>query len=32
MQRDVSLLLDMLQAARQIREYTFGLQKQDFLS
>ena len=32
MQRDDSLLLDMLQAARQIREYTIGLQKQDFLN
>lgn len=32
MQRDDSLLLDMLQAAKQIREYTTGLQKQDFLN
>lgn len=32
MQRDDSLLLDMLQAARQIREYTVGLQEQDFLN
>ncbi len=32
MQRDDSLLLDMLQAARQIREYTNGLQEQDFLN
>ena len=32
MQRDDSLLLDMLQAARQIREYTSGLQEQDFLN
>jgi uncharacterized protein with HEPN domain len=31
MQRDDSLLLDMLQAARQIREYTAGLQEPDFL-
>ncbi len=31
MQRDDSLLLDMLQAARQIREYTSGLQEPDFL-
>lgn len=31
MQRDDSLLLDMLQAARQIREYTIGLQESDFL-
>lgn len=31
MQRDDSLLLDMLQAARQIREYTAGLQEADFL-
>lgn len=27
MQRDDSLLLDMLQAARQIREYTSGSQE-----
>ena len=27
MQRDDSLLLDMLQSARQIREYTSGLQE-----
>ncbi len=27
MQRDDSLLLDMLQAARQIREYTSGVQE-----
>lgn len=32
MQRDDSLLLDMLQAARQILEYTNGLQEPDFLS
>ena len=32
MQRDDSLLLDMLQAARQIREYTSGLQETDFLN
>lgn len=32
MQRDDSLLLDMLQAARQIREYTAGLQEPDFLN
>ena len=32
MQRDDSLLLDMLQAARQIREYTSGLQELDFLN
>lgn len=32
MQRDDSHLLDMLQAARQIREYTVGLQEQDFLN
>ena len=32
MQRDDSLLLDMLQAARQIQEYTSGLQEQDFLN
>lgn len=32
MQRDDSLLLDMLQAARQIREYTIGLQESDFLN
>ncbi len=31
MQRDDSLLLDMIQAARQIREYTSGLQEQEFL-
>lgn len=31
MQRDDSLLLDMLQAARQIQEYTSGLQEPDFL-
>ncbi|WHZ25448.1 MAG: hypothetical protein OJF51_000243 [Nitrospira sp.] len=31
MQRDDSLLLDMLQAAEQIREYTVGLQEADFL-
>lgn len=31
MQRDDSLLLDMLQAAGQIREYTGGLQEPDFL-
>jgi uncharacterized protein with HEPN domain len=31
MQRDDSLLLDMLQAARQIREYTVGLQEPAFL-
>ncbi|MDH5670339.1 MAG: DUF86 domain-containing protein [Nitrospira sp.] len=31
MQRDDSLLLDMLQAAKQIREYTTGLQESDFL-
>jgi len=29
MQRDDSLLLDMLQAARQILEYTNGLQEPD---
>ena len=32
MQRDDSLLLDMLQAARLIREYAGGLQEQDFLN
>ena len=32
MQRDDSLLLDMLQAAKQIQEYTSGLQEQDFLN
>ena len=32
MQRDDLLLLDMLQAARQILEYTNGLQELDFLS
>jgi uncharacterized protein with HEPN domain len=32
MQRDDSLLLDMIQAARQIREYTSGLQEPDFLN
>ena len=32
MQRDDSLLLDMLQAARQILEYTNGLQEPDFLA
>ena len=32
MQRDDSLLLDMLQAARQIWEYTSGLQESDFLT
>jgi uncharacterized protein with HEPN domain len=32
MQRDDSLLLDMLQAARQIREYISGLQELDFLN
>jgi len=32
MQRDDSLLLDMLQAPRQILEYTNGLQEPDFLS
>ena len=32
MQRDDSLLLDMLQAARQIHEYTSGLQELDFLN
>ena len=32
MQRDDSLLLDMLQAAKQIREYTSGLQEPDFLN
>ena len=31
MQRDDSLLLDMLQAAKQILEYTTGLQELDFL-
>lgn len=31
MQRDDSLLLDMLQAAKQIREYVTGLQEADFL-
>jgi len=31
MQRDDSLLLDMLQAGKQIREYTVGLQEIDFL-
>ena len=31
MQRDDSLLLDMLQAARQVREYITGLQEPDFL-
>lgn len=31
MQRDDSLLLDMFQAAKQIREYTAGLQEVDFL-
>lgn len=31
MQRDDSLLLDRLHAARQIREYTAGLQEADFL-
>ena len=30
--RDDSLLLDMLQAARQIQEYTSGLQEPDFLN
>ena len=32
MRRDDSLLLDMLQAARQIQEYTSGLQEPDFLN
>jgi uncharacterized protein with HEPN domain len=32
MQRDDSLLLDMLQAARQIREYTSGLEEVAFLN
>ena len=32
MQRDNSLLLDMFQAAKQIREYTSGLQEPDFLN
>ena len=32
MQRDDSLLLDMLQSAKQIREYTSGLQEPDFLN
>lgn len=31
MQRDDSLLLDMLQAARQVCEYITGLQEPDFL-
>lgn len=31
MQRDDALLLDMLQAGRQIREYTVGLQEIEFL-
>lgn len=31
MRRDDSLLLDMLQAAMQILEYTAGLQESDFL-
>jgi uncharacterized protein with HEPN domain len=32
MQRDDSFLLDMLQAAKQIREYTSWLQEIDFLN